>query len=298
MSDVRRAAYWDEACAAKGHTGYEDSLLHRYDQPIRLALVGRALERLFPGGMRGLSVLDIGCGSGDFIALLRSRDASVMGADISAAVIHNTAGRFAGDPQVSLRVGTILDLGLPQGAFDLVTSITVLQHVVDPDEFARSLQALGNSLRAGGHMIVLELAPPHARPVEMTDGRGFVYLLERPPAHWQAAFDRAGLRVIETPVFPQLGIALLRGLGWMIDRARGHSTQPTAPSAPAASAEAPVATPGIARRALRGSLAALRRLILVLAWPFDYLLRLPLPPARFRHYRVWVLARTAAPKDS
>src|SRR4051812_2704772 len=127
MSDAQRAAFWDEACAAKGHTGYADHLLHDYDQPIRLALVGRALDRLFPGGMQGRSTLDIGCGSGDFIAVLRAREAHVTGADISAAVIRNTAKRFGGDTQVDLRVGTILELDLPQEAFDVVTSITVLQ---------------------------------------------------------------------------------------------------------------------------------------------------------------------------
>jgi SAM-dependent methyltransferase len=293
MSDVGRAAFWDRACEAKGHTGYEDALLHRYDQPLRLALVGRILKRLFPAGMQGRSTLDIGCGSGDFIALQRSHQARVTGADISPAVIRNTARRFAGDHQVALLTGTILDLSLPQEAFDVITSVTVLQHIVAPGEFIRSLQALASSLRADGHMIVLELAPPHPAPVQITDSRGYAYLLERPPAHWQAAFEQAGLRVIDTPVFPQLGIALLRGLGWMIDRARTAAAGGGSNPSPAGTAIEPAAAApsGMRRRLLRAGLQAIRRMLLLLARPFDHLFRLPLPPARFRHYRAWVLVR-------
>jgi 2-polyprenyl-3-methyl-5-hydroxy-6-metoxy-1,4-benzoquinol methylase len=287
------SAFWDRACLAKGHTGYGDPLLHRYDQPIRLATVGRVLDHLFPQGMSGRVVLDIGCGTGDFIALSRRRGADVMGVDISPVVLERARQRFAGDERVQLEVGAIRDLNLAASSFDVVTSVTVLQHVLDDGEFVRSLQALRETLRPGGRMILLELAPPHESPVAIKDVNGFVYLLERPPHAWRSSFERAGLTVVEEPVFPQLGIALLRGLGWLIGALKG-STQ---------SAGARGKSDGVARQNATGSapttsrslkqqiIQSVRRSLLVLAWPFDHVLRLPLPALRRRHYRVFVLER-------
>lgn len=207
MKGTQESIIWDRACEAKGHTGYGDPLLHHYDQPIRLASVGRALDRLFPHGLEGKAALEIGCGTGDFIALLRTRNATVTGIDISPEVINGTQMRFAGDRRVKTLCGAILDVPLPRTHFDVITSVTVLQHVVNDAEFVQSMRAFAAALRPDGRMIFLELAPPHTRPVEISDERGFVYLLERPPSHWEAAFEQAGLRIVATPVFPQFGIA-------------------------------------------------------------------------------------------
>jgi ubiquinone/menaquinone biosynthesis C-methylase UbiE len=284
-------AFWDQACITRGHTGYGDALIFGYDQPLRLATVGRILDRKFPGGMAGRAALDIGCGAGDFTALLRSRGATVLGADISRVVIERTQARFAGDPQATFATGAILELDLPQQSFDVITSITVLQHVIDDDEFVRSMQALRAALRPGGFMIVLELAPLRTDTVRVTDDTGQVYLLERPASHWEKAFSRAGFEVAERPGFPQLGISLLRGLNRLITRVLGSRTAAAAaaPSAPSASGRKAQA-PGLARRLMRKSLHGLRRALLLLAWPVDHLLRLPVTPARFRNYRVFVVS--------
>ena len=285
MRNNQKSSFWDHACQAKGHTGYSDPLLHRYDQPVRLATVGRILSRLFPVGLEDKAALDIGCGTGDFVALLRTRKARVTGVDISPEVIRGTERRFANDRQVSLLTGAILDLDLPPDALDVITSVTVLQHVVNDGEFVRSLQALRFALRSDGRMIFLELAPPHAAPVEITDNTGYVYRLERPPGHWQAAFVQAGLCIIDTPVFPQFGIALLRGLSWLINRLR--------PSRPQAGTEVAVAEADeggrVLRRFQRAAFRGMRRSLLFFAWPIDYIFHLPLP-ARFCHYRIFVVA--------
>ncbi|HEX6063913.1 MAG TPA: class I SAM-dependent methyltransferase [Longimicrobiales bacterium] len=282
-----RVAFWDHAVAVKGHTGYADRLRHDYDQVLRLRTVAGVLDRVWPQGLTGRNALDIGCGVGDFVALLRSRGAAVTAIDISPEVIAAARRRFAGAHDVTWLVGTIGAADLPADTFDVITSITVLQHVVDNEEFIKSLVLLRRCLRPQGRLIVLELAPPRASHVDVTDADGFVYLRERPPAEWEAAFARAGLRVVETPVFPQLGIALLRGLSVVVTRLtsrRRAGTGAGGTAAPAAPAMA--APPSLKRRAWDHA----RRALLLLARPFDHWAGLPLPAEQHRHYRCYVLS--------
>lgn len=288
MTDNDRPAFWDRACRAYGHTGYGDPLLHRYDQPVRLATIGRVLNRLFPRGLAGRSALDIGCGTGDFIGVLRGQGAKVIGIDISSVVIDATRNRYAGDPDVSLQVGAIRDLSVAPASLDVITSVTVMQHVTDDEEFVRSLRILRTALRPDGRMVLLELSPPHSAAVPIRDSAGYVYLKERPRAGWQAAFGRAGLKLIAEPVFPQLGITLLRGLSRTIMGLRAPHSTAQAPAATADATSSPE-TPSVARRLKRSLWRAVRQALLLLAWPLDHILHLPLPAARFRYYRIFVV---------
>jgi len=289
--DQRLADFWNNACLTAGHTGYGDPLLHRYDQPVRLATVDRILGLLFPLGLLGKAALDIGCGTGDFIALLRSHNATVTGLDISPRVIDVTRQRFAGNDKVTLLCGPVVDAALPPASFDLVTSVTVLQHIVDDDELIRSLRTVRRALKPDGRMILLELAPPHAAPVAEVLG-GTSYLLERPPHIWHEAFAKVGLTVLDEPVMPQLGISLLRGLGWGIVAIRrlcrsSKGRQELGGTGGQRGVEEKQLS--TARRIRRAGVAVMRRMLLTGAWPFDHFFRVPLPPRRWRHYRVFVL---------
>ena len=280
--------YWDRACQAKGHTGYGDPLLHTYDQPVRLSTVEKILNQFYPNGLKNFHALDVGCGSGDYIALLRSRGARVHGVDISQEVIDRTASRFTQDSEVSLESGAILEVVLQPSSFDIITCVTVLQHIVDEEEFEDSINMLGSALRPGGHMIILELAPPHHQPVEIKDSTGFVYLIERPPFLWAETFHRSGLKIVGRPVFPQFGIAMLRGLDWLIGRIRPRiPITPVAP--PSLSGRSEADAKNSYKKLRRAVWKYLRRAILFFTRPFDHWFGWPLPPARFRHYQIYVV---------
>jgi SAM-dependent methyltransferase len=301
MSASDTTSFWDHAVMSRGHTGYSDPLLLRYDQPIRLATIGGVIDQLYPSGLAGKSALDIGCGVGDFVALLRDRGATVAGVDISSEVIAKAKQRFAGDASVTLQVGRLPDVPFAPGRMDLITSVTVLQHVIDDDEFVEALRTLGSTLRFGGHMVLLELTPPARRSVRI-ESEAVTYLAERPPDEWLAAFEKAGLRLVARPVFPQVGIALLQGLAWILHRTQsGRASLSAGALESRESANDPDGefhSAGLGRdrrplhrRFLRWALHFTQRAILWIAIPFDRVLRLPFPPARFRRYQVFVVMR-------
>ena len=280
--------------ARSGHTGYAEALLHHYDQPVRLRTVRGVVRRHFPAGLTGCDVLDIGCGTGDFIQLSLGEGARhVVGVDVSPQVLAKAAARFQGNPRVVLGQGTVLEqVSSGQDQYDLITSVTVLQHHVEDTQLIAALTTLRTALKPIGKIIVLELAPPH----EVEDQQyscGVLYLVERPPKAWRSAFTAAGLRVVDEPVMPQFGIACLRGLSRLVGliynpRQTGDDAGEGNPATPEPAMVQPLS---LKRRVLRAGLALARRFILLLCYPLDHWLRFPLPPIRFRTYRIFVLEK-------
>jgi SAM-dependent methyltransferase len=271
--------FWEAKYQRDGHTGYDDPRIYRYDQPLRVRRVRRELARLFPGGLRGRRGLDVGCGTGDFMALLLDAGCgSVQGIDVSPGVVAAARRRFAaaGD-RVRLEVAALPGAALGRDRFDVITCVTVLQHVVDDDEAVAAVRAMGQALTPQGCLVVLEIAPE--RPVPALQPG---VLRERTRAQWEALFAAAGLEVEQPPgVYTPLGFsavqlwlpALLRRLVRRGADGRGDGGQ------------------GGGR--LRAVYDAVRAVTLWLTRPVDVAVDLRLP-ARLAYYRLFVLRRRGA----
>jgi SAM-dependent methyltransferase len=84
------------------------------------------------GDIRGLTVLDVGCGTGNNSMLLARRGARVIGVDISASLIGLASQRLEMSQMsetASLVVGSAHDLPLATESVDLVFGISVLHHL-------------------------------------------------------------------------------------------------------------------------------------------------------------------------
>ncbi|MCX7889986.1 MAG: magnesium protoporphyrin IX methyltransferase [Rhodobacteraceae bacterium] len=108
-----------------------------------------------PADLAGARVLDAGCGAGQMCAELAARGATVVGADISPALIAIAGARLAPQlrPKVTFVAGDMLSPEL--GAFDHVVAMDSLIYYSTPD-IADALARLAGRTRGS---IVFTLAP-------------------------------------------------------------------------------------------------------------------------------------------
>ncbi|MBI1894814.1 MAG: class I SAM-dependent methyltransferase [Candidatus Rokubacteria bacterium] len=112
-----------------------------------LGALGISLEEL-----KGKTLLDAGCGTGEVSCFLASCGARVTGIDFSRNSL-DYAGRLAqsqGLNTIEFIEGSLLDYHVPEGQFDYVLSHMVLHHTSDP---ARAFSNIVRALKPGGSII-------------------------------------------------------------------------------------------------------------------------------------------------
>jgi SAM-dependent methyltransferase len=107
----------------------------------------------FAGDVRGLAVLDAGCGTGYLSRKLHERGAVVTGVDLSPNMIELARAHY---PGLDFRVGSCGDLAdVEDGRFDLVVSNYVLMDTPELEatvrEFARVLKPAGAAVLVFSH---------------------------------------------------------------------------------------------------------------------------------------------------
>ncbi|MEA2226862.1 MAG: hypothetical protein QOF04_492 [Solirubrobacteraceae bacterium] len=151
----------------------------------RAALVERTVGRAG-------TVLDVGCGTGDFLMALRERGWRVAGVDPI-----QEATELARERGLDVRTGTLEDSGIPMGVWDVVSAVHVLEHMSDALGFLRTV---ARWVRPGGHLLVE--SPNWASRLRRERGPGWADL--RPMehlVHWTpdtlgATLQRTGLEPV------------------------------------------------------------------------------------------------------
>lgn len=150
--DAAAEIWWDPNGAARW--------LHRYN-PVRVAYIRDAACRRFgrdptrPDCLRGLRILDIGCGAGVLCEPLAALGATVVGADPGPAILR-VARRHAAQTgvEVDYRCTTAEALADEREKFDIVLALEVIEHVADSELFLRRCAEL---VAPGGLMILSTL---------------------------------------------------------------------------------------------------------------------------------------------
>jgi 2-polyprenyl-3-methyl-5-hydroxy-6-metoxy-1,4-benzoquinol methylase len=140
------------------------------------------LLALVPRPRPGARALDIGCGAGRWCARLVRAGYATTGIDLQEPLIVANAARH---PDARFECVAIQDYA-PRDRFDLLSSVTVLQHQpYDQQEIAlRRLRALSKD---GGHLIAMENVRDQGR-----------HVFSRTIAGWCEQFESAGFRVLHT----------------------------------------------------------------------------------------------------
>ena len=122
----------------------------------------------------GVRVLDVACGSGEFLRLAADRGAAVAGIDAADGMLE-LAARLV--PGADLRLGTLEALPWPDGAFYVITGFNAFQFA--PDLTAALVEAV-RATRPGGLVACCHWGP-EADCDLITLGRGVEHLQPEPP---------------------------------------------------------------------------------------------------------------------
>ncbi|HWB97366.1 MAG TPA: methyltransferase domain-containing protein [Bryobacteraceae bacterium] len=150
------------------------------DAPLVLDLITRAAAATNP---RATSVLDIGCGAGNYTLKLLERlpGLSVTLIDLSYPMLERARARISSTTRGEIKVlqGDIREISLGEGKFDIILAAAVLHHLRGEDEWRLVFQKLYRSLKPGGSFWISDLIA-HTIPAihEMMWQRYGAYLSE------------------------------------------------------------------------------------------------------------------------
>jgi SAM-dependent methyltransferase len=194
---------------------------------VRSWLESRRLREACRGLSATARILDVGCGDGFHLRLLRLLGPAswqLEGVDADARAVE-----AARAPDLVVHPGDVQDVDLPTGSYDLVLLIMTIEHLADP---LRTLERIGELLRPGGRLMVI---------TDNTATVDFKFFGHRHwggyhfPRHWnlfnskslRALFERAGLEVeqLTTMVSPVNWVYSIRNLlvdwkapEWLVER--------------------------------------------------------------------------------
>ena len=154
---------------------------------VRSRLEARRLLRVTRTLAADAAILDVGCGDGFHLDLLRRHGEpgwSLQGVDLDERAVE--AARRRG---LSVAHGYLDAVGLPRGTYDLILLIATIEHVGDPIGLLRTVYDL---LKPGGRVVVV---------TDNTDTLDFRISKTRHwggyhfPRHWNL-FDRTSIRAL------------------------------------------------------------------------------------------------------
>ena len=102
------------------------------------------LDRTLPPRGDGARAIDVGCGTGHHLGLLRGRGFEVSGIDASAPMLARARKEH---PDLDLRSADVEALPYPDAHFDLALSVEVLRYLARPEA---ALREIARVLRPGG----------------------------------------------------------------------------------------------------------------------------------------------------
>jgi len=127
-------------------------------RPVGLELILGAFASGSPP-LAQQTVLDAGCGTGNYIAALASRVGQIQGVELNSGMLAAARAKFSGQPEVRLHEGSILELPIESGSCSGVMVNFVLHHIEEGtdasfDVTRRAVAECRRVLAPGGTLII------------------------------------------------------------------------------------------------------------------------------------------------
>jgi SAM-dependent methyltransferase len=202
----------------------ERAQIDRYMNPPAGTPYGLEYAFHLLGDIRGKTVLDLGCGTGENIIPLLKRGARVIGIDISPDLIAIARKRLQdANLEATLADGDAHDTGLPYESVDVIFSMALIHHLDIP----AAREEMWRILRKGGAIILKEpirFSKGYARFRSLLPSRGDVSEYEHPLNREELAFMTEpfgveGTRYFRLPFVPLVSRTLpsKRSAAWRAD---------------------------------------------------------------------------------
>ncbi|MFL6802667.1 MAG: bifunctional 2-polyprenyl-6-hydroxyphenol methylase/3-demethylubiquinol 3-O-methyltransferase UbiG [Xanthobacteraceae bacterium] len=209
-ADAAEIAHFDALAETWWDPHGEMRALHMIN-PVRLGYIRDAACRHFRRDpkaldcLRGLRILDIGCGAGVLSEPLARIGAAVVGADAAETSIEVAKRHAAGSGlDIDYRAVTAEVLADAGERFDIVLAMEVVEHVADVDLFVRRCAEM---IKAGGLMIVATINRTlKSFALAIVGAESILRLLPRGTHHWdklvrpdelETALEENGLKVVD-----------------------------------------------------------------------------------------------------
>ena len=196
MKEYIPETFWDERVKVLGDLGdgYSNRDLQNYEDKIRMK---KAFELL--GDVSELKTLDVGCGTGRWSVELAKRGAIVTGIDISKEMIKRAKVRAnkAHIPNSITFLNKKTENLNYSNYFDVVITVTVLQHITDEERLNLAVQNMVNAVKKGGRILIIESAPFKK---EVYGGRDMSvkHMELRTKEEWINLFECKGVKFIKS----------------------------------------------------------------------------------------------------
>jgi SAM-dependent methyltransferase len=153
-------------------------IVNAYFDYFQRRAVEKALRRLRPN-LRNRGLLDIGCGGGRWSQFFQDHGCNVKGIDIQERTIRGNREMF---PTIDFEVMSVTNLLFPNNSFDLLCSVTVLQHLPYREQ-EEAVREIARVLRPEGLFFLLE----------STDESDAPHMFPRRAVDWQELAQQVGL---------------------------------------------------------------------------------------------------------
>lgn len=138
------------------------------------------------GSQTSGKLLDVGCGAGDYLNLMRTRGWDVEGIDFDVEAAKNASERFG----VKVYSGELEDMDYPDRCFDAITMNHLIEHVFQP---VKLLQECRRILKPNGCLVIITPNSSSMGHLKFTkDWRGL-----EPPRHLHI-FSSPSLKLLAT----------------------------------------------------------------------------------------------------